>query len=98
MQRPHPNSQTFGRAIQRRQLAGWLENDVAVHIEGAENLSGLLVFVEEASGAIAAPHAERLEVDHVVGPWFQRRGLSQCAVRTVRVASGGADSRSACGR
>lgn len=37
------------------------------------------------SEAIAFPHAERLEVDHVGGPWFQRRGLSKCAVGAVRV-------------
>jgi hypothetical protein len=37
------------------------------HPEGAENLCDVLVFVQEASGAVAPVNAESLEVDDVVG-------------------------------
>jgi hypothetical protein len=50
--------------------------DSGVRVEPAENLCDLVVFMEEASGAILSAGAEGVEADDVVWAWLQRRGLT----------------------
>ena len=49
-------------------------------VEGAENLCDVVVFVQEASGAVAPADAEGLEVDDVFGQGPQWRGLAEGSV------------------
>jgi len=57
-------------------------------VEGADNLCDLLVFVEDASGAVASADAEGLEVDGILGQRAQRCGLAEGAVGPVLVIEG----------
>ena len=54
-------------------------------LEGADNLCHLLVFVQDASGAVAPVDAEGFEVDEIVEQGSKRRGLAQGAVWAVLV-------------
>ena len=54
-------------------------------IVGAENLCHQAILVNHASGAVAPPDAEVLQVGDTIGQRAERRGLFQGAVRPVRV-------------
>lgn len=56
--------------------------------EGADFLCGVLVFVEEASSAVAALDAEGLEVDHVVRQRLEQGGLAENPVRAMFAVEG----------
>ena len=55
---------------------------------GAENLCHQAVFMNHASGAVAAMDPELIEVGDAIGQRAQRRGLLQGAVRPVGVVEG----------
>jgi len=53
--------------------------------EGADSLCDLLIFVSQPSGAITPSDPELVEIDHVVRPWTQGRGLVEGSVWAVPV-------------
>jgi hypothetical protein len=54
-------------------------------VAGAENLCRQVIFANHASGAVATPDSEVVQVGEAVGQRAQWRGLVQGAVRPVRV-------------
>jgi hypothetical protein len=54
-------------------------------VVGADNLCHQAIFMDHASGAVAPPHAEVVQVGDAIGQRAKRRGLVQGAVRPVRV-------------
>ena len=69
-------------------LAMWLLWRGELGPVGAENLCHQAVFMNHASGAVAALDPELIEVGDAIGQRAQRRGLLQGAVRLVGVAGG----------
>jgi hypothetical protein len=47
------------------------------HLVRAENLCHQAIFMNHASGAVAPPEAERVQVGNAIGQRAQRRGLVQ---------------------
>jgi len=45
-----------------------------------------VIFVQQASGAIMSAGSEGVEVDDVVGSWFQRGGLIHRLMRSMPIA------------
>jgi hypothetical protein len=52
---------------------------------GADNRCHQAIFVNDASGAIAPPEAEVVQVGDAIGQRAKQRGLVQGAVRTMNV-------------
>jgi hypothetical protein len=54
-----------------RDLAGQAGRTRDAAAEPAENLCDLVIFMQDASGPITSAGSEGVEVDDVVGSWFQ---------------------------